>query len=134
MNPHSLNDEEVKAKLVLADNLVRRGEIFSAKTRDLEIALIGLCDQRVDQTHLVKEVNKGLLFTHILMERRSQFTNRLVIGLAIIAIIVGIAQVWIALPSKTINDPRDEKSENQKLNPDGDKQKDVNKGNPAANP
>ena len=38
-----------------------------------------------------------------------------------------------SLPSKASHDLGDKNGENQKLNPDGDKQKDVNKGNPAAN-
>lgn len=92
-----LNTEEIKAKLAIADNLIRDGKIFSADTDVLEIALLGLCDQRLDTSHVVKETNKGILFTAILMERRNQQTNKLIILLAIVGIIVGMAEVFLSL-------------------------------------
>ena len=124
MHPHDLNDDEIKAKLAFADNLIRAGKIFSAKTRDLEIALLGLCDQRADATHVVKEINKGMLFTSILMARRSRFHNWLVIILAFIAILVGVAQVWFALPPKTFKNSRDEQRTCKKLDANSSHQKD----------
>lgn len=92
-----LNTDEIKAKLAIADDLTRQGRIFDAPQDVLEVALLGLCDQRVDTTHVVKEINKGILFTAILMERRNQTTNKLIIVLAVVAIVVGVVDALIGL-------------------------------------
>ena len=95
--PGEMNDDEIKEKLAIADNLIREGKIFSADTELLEIALLGLCDQRAGETHTIKEINKGILFTSILMERRNQKTNKLILFLAVVGIIVGMAEVFLSL-------------------------------------
>ena len=90
-----MNPNDLTQKLKLVDDLVREGRVFEASTRELEEGLLALCDQNTAQAHTVKEINKGLLFSAILMERRSQKTNRLVIFLAIVGVIVGVAQIVV---------------------------------------
>jgi hypothetical protein len=45
------------------------------------------------------EVPKGFLFASILMEQRAQKQNRLIVGLAVVTVGVGLIQVLLAIIS-----------------------------------
>lgn len=122
MHPHDLNDDELKAKLAPIDERIKKGTIFDAPTPELEAGLHALCAQRTGDTFTAREINKGFLLSTILMERRSRFHNWLVIGLAVIAILVGAVQVWIVLPPKALKNSGDEQHASQNQHSDSDHQ------------
>jgi len=127
--PNEMNDDALKKRLGVIDDLIKDGTIFEAPDGQLKDGLHALCEQRADSIFTAREINKGILINTILAERRARCQNLLIIGLAIIAICVGIAQVWYAshpvIPKVQRNVEQHTDDEHPNLDQGGDDNKEI---------
>lgn len=96
-NPLGLNSPALVQRLKNLDDHVKNGTLFEASKKDLEDGLHALCEQRTADVFSTREISKGFLVTTILMERRSRWTNSLIIFLAITGVLGTLAQVVIGV-------------------------------------
>ena len=104
MQDPPLKSKSVSDKISWFDRRVLDGLIQDASDEDLATVAHALCLHPIDTKMTVGEINKGLLINHIQMARRfdrlhedNADTQRLVVILAVVAILVGIIEVVVAI-------------------------------------
>jgi len=92
-----MNGDALKARLKKLDDRIKNGEVMHSSEEELTADLHALCEQRTACIFTAREVNKGFLVASLLMEKRTERANRLIIVLAIVGIIGTFIQVLLAL-------------------------------------